>query len=330
MSLPGDFEEMPPSLSENGSPDDGVCGVILAGTYPWTNSRFDRLLARPLLPVAHRPLIAYALSSLRRAGVTRVAVCGNRNTHALEDWLAQRQPDDAELSYLQDPMPRGSGGCVLDVAGMDDSRTLLITDGTSLSNLDLRVVLERHHQSGAGATVVVYSGHRATGEHRAHIPVGVYVFEARTLRSIPRKGFRDIKEHLIPALVSQGEKVLTYESAHAPLRVWNEESYLRANEYAMASMSDCTHLPAGYERRGDVLVHADASVSDDVVMAGPIVIAPGAVVQPGVVVIGPTSIGVDVMVEPRALISRSAVWRRSTIRSGAVVDRAVIADDSVV
>jgi NDP-sugar pyrophosphorylase family protein len=330
MALPVDPEENMHAVSQDESRNGKVCGIILAGTYPWTNSRFDRLLARPLLPVAHRPLITYALSSLRSAGVTRVAVCGNRNTEALEDWLAQRQWDDAELSYLQDPMPRGSGGCVLDVAAMDDSRTFLVTDGTSLSNLDLTVVLERHRESAAGATVVVYSEARSSGERRPNIPVGVYVFEARTLRSIPQKGFRDIKEHLIPALVSQGEKVLTYESADAPLRVWNEESYLRANESAMASMSSWRQLPAGYERRGDALIHVDASVSDDVVMAGPIVIAPGALVQAGAVVIGPTSIGVDVTVEPGAVVSRSAVWRRSTIRTGAVVDRAVIADDSVV
>ena len=330
MPVLGNSEQMPPSMSQDESSNQGVCGIILAGTYPWTNSRFDRLLARPLLPVAHRPLIAYALSSLRNAGITRVAVCGNRNTHALEDWLAQRQWDDGELSYLQDPMPRGSGGCVLDVAAMDGSKTLVVTDGTSLSNLDLTVVLERHRQSGAGATVVAYSGHRRADEHRPHIPVGVYIFESRTLQSIPRKGFRDIKEHLIPAIVGQGEKVVTYESADAPLRVWNEESYLRANECAMESMTHCRQPPDGYERRGESLVHADASVSDDVVMAGPIVVAPGALVQAGVVMIGPTSIGADVTVESRALVSRSAVWRRATIRTGAIVDRAVISDDSVV
>jgi NDP-sugar pyrophosphorylase family protein len=330
MSSPGSSDATPSFMSQDESPNRKVCGIILAGTYPWTNSRFDRLLARPLLPVAHRPLITYALSSLRQAGITRIAVCGNRNTETLEDWLAQREWDDAELSYLQDPMPRGSGGCVLDVAALDDSQTFVVTDGTSLSNLDLTVVLDRHRQADAAASVVIYSGHRGSGERRPHMPVGVYVFEAHTLRSIPRKGFRDIKEHLIPALVNQGEKVVTFETADAPLRVWNEDSYLRANEFAMSSMSSFKQPPAGYERRGEALIHCDASVSDDVVMAGPVVIAPGALVEPGAVVIGPTSIGVDVTVEPRALISRSAVWRRSTIRAGAVVDRAVIGDDSVV
>ena len=82
MSSPGSSEAMP-FMSQDESLNRKVCGIILAGTYPWTNSRFDRLLARPLLPVAHRPLITYALSSLRHAGITRIAVCGNRNTETL-------------------------------------------------------------------------------------------------------------------------------------------------------------------------------------------------------------------------------------------------------
>ena len=53
-------------------------GVIVAGTYRRADSAFDRLLPRPLLPVAHKPLISYGLSWLRHAGITDVAVCGNR------------------------------------------------------------------------------------------------------------------------------------------------------------------------------------------------------------------------------------------------------------
>ncbi len=34
-------------------------GIVLAGTFPWANSAFDRLSPRPLVPLAHRPLIGF-------------------------------------------------------------------------------------------------------------------------------------------------------------------------------------------------------------------------------------------------------------------------------
>ena len=330
MSAASDSQRAAPSVTAHGKPPNtGVSGIILAGTYPWTNSKFDRLSARALVPVAHRPLFAYGLSSLRRAGTTRVTICGNRNTRALGAWLESHLQEEPNLSYLEDPMPRGSGGCVLDVAASDDNDTFLVTDSTSIPNLDLASLLESHWNSGAAATVAVCSEHRTSGEHMPRIPLGVYVFDGRALRSIPRRGFLDIKEHLIPALVRGGERIVTYEGSGMMLRVWNEATYLTTNEAVMASMASSDEAPEGYHRRGDAWIHADASVADDAVLAGPILIASGATVRAKAVLIGPTSIGVDVTVGAGALVSRSAVWRRSKIRAGAMVDRAIITDDSV-
>jgi NDP-sugar pyrophosphorylase family protein len=219
---------------------------------------------------------------------------------------------------------------VLDVMATDGSQTFVVTDGTSIPNLDLASLLERHRTSGAAATVAVYSEHRASGEHVPRIPVGVYVFESSALKSLPRRGFLDIKEHLLPMLVRNGEQVVTYEGSGMTLRVWNVQTYLAANEAVMAAMASSDEAPEGYQRRGDAWIHADARVADDVVLAGPILIAPGAMVRPKAVLIGPTSIGLDVKVGAGALVSRSAVWRRSNIRAGAMVDKALIADDSVV
>ena len=261
-AAPDPQRSAPPGAAHGEPPNTGVSGIILAGTYPWTNSRFDRLLARALVPVAHRPLIAYGLSALQRAGIAHVTICGNRNTQALAAWLESRRQEEPHLSYLEDAMPRGSAGCVLDVAAADDSQTFVVTDGTSIPNVDLARLLERHRNSGAAATVAVYPERRASGEHMPRIPVGVYIFEGHALRSVLRRGFLDIKEHLIPALVRSGERVATYEGSGMTLRVWNEQTYLATNEAVMAAMASSDKAPEGYQRRGDAWIHADASVAD--------------------------------------------------------------------
>ena len=44
-------------MSETGS----VHGIVVAGAYPAARSTLDALSPRPLLPVAHQPLITFAL-----------------------------------------------------------------------------------------------------------------------------------------------------------------------------------------------------------------------------------------------------------------------------
>ena len=85
-------------------------------------------------------------------------------------------------------------------------------------------------------------------------------------------------------------------------------------------------MPAGHVRRGEALIHAEASVAADAVLAGPVLIGQGAQIGPGAVVIGPTSIGCDAVINEGALVSRSAVWRRSTVEAGAALDLCIIGD----
>jgi NDP-sugar pyrophosphorylase family protein len=310
--------------------EPSVVGIILAGTFPWAHSAFNQLWSRPLIPVAHRPLISYALSWMRAARIEDVFVCGNRDTRGVGTQLLHQLSDEMGFSYLEDPMPRGTAGCVRDAALSGDSETYVVADGAAIPNVVLATLLTTHRRSGAAATVVVYSTPRGGGRPASHTPAGVYVFERRVLELVPRRGFCDIKEHLIPNLVKAGERVMTYASEGAVPRVLNEQTYLAVNEFVIQSLSSTDGEREGYYRRGESLIHEEASVSDDATLVGPLIVGPGACIQPRAVLIGPTSIGREVTVGARAVISRSAIWRRSTIHADAIVDRSIIADDAVI
>jgi NDP-sugar pyrophosphorylase family protein len=310
--------------------DDSIRGIVLAGTYPWANTVFDRLLARPLLPVAHKPLISYALSWLVEAGISRVTVCGNRQTRPLHA-LARHILSEMTYSYVEDSMPRGAAGCVRDAADGDQSDTFVVTDGSAVPNgVDLRELLERHQASGADATVVVYSESGSRGTASALLPAGIYVVNRAALECIPRRGFFDIKEHLIPKLYSSGARVLSYEITEVVPRVLNAQTYLAVNGMAIESIVSGDAVPSGYNRRGEALIHADARIAADAILAGPLLIGQGAEVHSGAVVIGPTSIGCDVVINDGAVVSRSAVWRRSVVQAGATADLCILGDGAVI
>ena len=313
------------------SRSDSTRGIILAGTYHRANSIFDRLLPRPLVPVAHKPLISYALSWLCDAGVTEVTVCGNRETRALNSQLGRHVPADMTFSYREDPMPRGAAGCVRDAADGDASDTYVVTDGTAVpTGVGLPALLESHRDSGAEATVVVYSEPGRSGTPGAVIPVGIYVVNRAALECIPPRGFFDIKEHLIPKLHRAGARVLAYRITRAVPRVLNAQTYLAVNGMVLESVVAGSAIPREYSRRGEALIHAGASVAADATLIGPAIIGQGAEIRSRAVVLGPTSIGCDVVINDGALVSRSAVWRRSAIQAGATVDLCIVGDGTVI
>lgn len=305
-------------------------GIILAGTFPWANSPFERLAPRPLVPVAHRPLIGFALSWLENAGIRRVVVCGNRHSRGLETQLAGSLSGPLDLSYCEDVMPRGAAGCVRDAAATCDGDTLVVADASAIPCVDLSDLLETHRTSGAAATMAVYREPRGAGQSPLQVPAGIYVLERRVIESIAAHGFVDIKEHLVPRLGRAGERVATFAVGSAVPRVLNAGTYLAVNDVVTQSTTSSRLGLAGYELRGEALVHRDAIVEGDATLVGPVIVAAGARVESRAVLVGPTSIGCDAVVEAGALVSRSAVWRRSLIGANAVVDRSIIGDDGLV
>ena len=318
-------------------------GIVLAGTHTWANTQFDALLPRQLVPIAHRPLISYALSWLEDASVENVVVCGNRGAGLIQPLLESHAGFGVRLRYLEDPMPRGAAGCVRDAVSASDGDTFVVTDGTSIPNVDLNDLLTFHRASGAAATVVVHAEPCAEGKLGLRPPTGVFVFERRALDSVPARGFYDIKEHLIPRLRDARERVVMYVSDRSAPRVLGASTYLAVNEWVVERLVSSRSAvptsgparlawdaPIGYIRIGDGLVHYEASVAPDAVITGPVLIAAGARVRSGAVLVGPSSVGRNSTVEKGALVSRSAIWRRAVVGANATADRTVVADDAVI
>jgi mannose-1-phosphate guanylyltransferase/phosphomannomutase len=189
--------------------------------------------------------------------------------------------------------------------------------------------LEQHSSSQAELTVVAYSEPTRHDVSGVLNPVGIYVVNRRALELVPARGFSDIKEHLVPRLYHSGARVLVHHTSGPIPRVLDGQSYLAVNAMAIECLVDGRAAPAGYVLKGETMVHADATVTPDAVLAGPILIGPGAQIRAGAVVIGPTSIGTDAVINEGALVSRSAVWRRSSVAAGTVLDSCILGDGAL-
>jgi NDP-sugar pyrophosphorylase family protein len=112
--------------------------------------------------------------------------------------------------------------------------------------------------------------------------------------------------------------------------VLDASTYMAVNEWMVEHVVRHGEDRDGYVRLPYGLVHRDAFIAEDAAIVGPVLIGPGARVLSGAVVVGPTSIGCEATLDCGAMVSRSAVWRRSTIGEHATADRCIVADDAVI
>lgn len=306
-------------------------GIVLAGTYHSAGSSFERLIARPLLPIVQTPLIGYSLQWLHGGGVTSATICANSATRGVRAFLDSGPPSPLALDYYEDWTPRGPAGCVRDAGARCDADTLVVADSTAIPTVNLRELLEAHERSGAAVTIVAYHDPARGANADALLgPAGIYVFARRVLDFIPDRGFHDIKENVVSRLHDSRERVVVYPIPGKCLRILNAESYLAVNEWMVGRASQWKGLLEGYESRGETAAHPTARIDPSAVLMGPVVVGPNTTIARDALVVGPATIGPGTTVGEGAIISRSVVWSRCTIGRGAVIDRCLLADDVLV
>jgi NDP-sugar pyrophosphorylase family protein len=315
--------------------DAAVVGIVLAGTYHSTDSAFQGSLPRPLLPVAQIPVIGYVLRWLRDANVTRATICANSGSRAIQSCVADGAGLSMQLDYMEDATPRGPAGCASDAARHHAADTFIVVDGTVIPDFDLSQLLAAHRSSGAALTAVVHNAAGGNGhaEGRSMSPAGIYAFSRRAFDALTQPGFQDIKDHLIPLLRRQRERIAAFHSPQFCPRVLNAETYLAVNHWTIERIP--TH-PAIFERWGPFAVsgavasHATANVHSSARLVGPVILGEGVTVGANAVIVGPTSLGPRTQVAAGALVSRSVIWSAGDVGEGAFVDGSVIGDGFVI
>ncbi len=138
--------------------EDDVCGGVLCAGFGTRMRPLTEAVPKPLLPFLNTPILTYALDHLAAAGVRRVGM----NLHHLADAVppvADRlcKQFGLEPSYSREWEILGTAGGVRGIwhALGEPDAPLIVTNGDSVMNIDLREHLRAHRESGAGVTLVV-------------------------------------------------------------------------------------------------------------------------------------------------------------------------------
>jgi len=223
-----------------------VEAIILAG------GRAERLgdaaggLPKPLVPVAGRPLAAWQIGLLGRAGVDRVILSCNAGAGA--QFASALNGVGPELAIAEEPERLGRGGGIrFAAAERREDGDVLALNGDELLDLDFAALLEQHRSSGAAATVAVaqpkspfgvveldgdrVSGFAEGGTIECWVSCGVYALGEEALARFPKRG--DHETTAFPELAAEG-RLGAFRHTGLWLTVNTPKDLRRAEEYVTA------------------------------------------------------------------------------------------------
>ena len=199
------------------------------------------------MPLAGRPLAAYAVERLAAAGVARVIVaCAAGQELAFERALGGL---GTEIVAVGEPEPLGRGGGLrLAATARKETGPVYALNGDEVLDVDLAALRGAHEEHGAAATVVVCPLRSPFGivelgpgdmvERFREAPLlphwvnaGLYVLGEEAVARLPEQG--DHEQTTFPELAAEG-RLLAYRHEGMWLTV-NTPKDLRAAEEALAA-----------------------------------------------------------------------------------------------
>ena len=320
----------------SGNPFHGleVRAVVLVGGRDFGRCPLAAHLPTALWPRANKPVLAHLLDHLAEAGLGQAAVCCARDDAAAVEAVCQDAARKAVL--VIEELTAGTAGCLRDAVGSDPGDLILVLSAGMLAPPAIEGLIEAHQAGGAALTMVFNPGRgREASPGR---PAEIYLCRPEILHHVPRAGYCDIKEGLIPSILRAGGTIHPVVLDRDVGNFHNRTGYLGALEvlFHQEPPEGISALPCGRSPEVPVLMGAGAVIHPTARICGPALIGDHARLAEGVVVVGPALIGPNVAVGAESVVVRSALWAdaqvgaRCEVRESIVDCRAVLLDGAQV
>jgi D-glycero-alpha-D-manno-heptose 1-phosphate guanylyltransferase len=199
--------------------------VILAGGF---GTRLSSVVAdRPkvLAEINGRPFLEYLFDQLSAAGIRGAVLCTGYLGQQVQETFGHSYREILQLNYSREMEPLGTGGALRLAASSLRSDVVLVMNGDSYCHTDLKTFWDRHHSTGAAATLLLarvpdtkrYGSVEVAPDGRVLrfaekldeskpgcINAGVYLISSQMLTSIPPNVPVSLERDVFPAWIDQG------------------------------------------------------------------------------------------------------------------------------
>ncbi|MDM7996878.1 MAG: sugar phosphate nucleotidyltransferase [Acidobacteriota bacterium] len=217
--------------------------VILAGGKGTRLAPYTTIFPKPLVPIGDRPILEIIIRQLVRQGLGDIVLSVGHLGELIEAYFqnGHRNIPGLTLEYFREKQPLGTAGSLAMIPGLED--TFLAMNGDILTTLDYRALIAHHRKTGAALTIAMHQkdvkidlGVLETNDHgdlttyrekplySFSVSMGIYVYEPRVLRYLPKGQYMDFPD-LVKLLLQKGEKISGYASQDYWLDIGRREDY---------------------------------------------------------------------------------------------------------
>jgi exosortase len=305
-----------------------ITAVILVGDCDFGGHHVATRLPPALWPVGQKTVLERLLDYLAEQGIGKAVICSCGLGTLLAEPLGT--PSGLLVSLLDDPLPVGAAGCIRDAAGDETDALLVVFSATILCPPKISALVAAHQDGKADLTVIFDPGgedRQAPGE-----AADIFVCSPGILEHIPKDGYFDIKEGLIPEMVRVGKSVHTVTLPKPAGNFRDRQSYLNAiANYLENGPGADTGLNLCKRADSQTVWMADnVSLHPSVRICGPVAIMDGAQISKDVVIVGPAIIERGVTIGQGSVVVNSALWDEATIGPNCQIQRCLIDYHAVV
>jgi len=299
-----------------------VKAIILVGNLDFGRCPLASRLPTAMWPVAGKTVLERLLIHLADQGIKQAAICGSGvSALPVEKILAD---DRLELSFIDESLPMGTAGCVREAVSDGTEALLMVFPASIVCPPEIDVLIKAHRDGQSDLTVML-NPCDADNTNMGQAS-GIYVCNPCILEHIPKAGYFDIKEGLIPKMLLAGRSV------HAAKLPSHAENFRNRREYLFA-ISDCLenvpNLNADLKllKNSDsenVWLAANARVDPQARVDGTVIIMDGATVSSGALVLGPVILGKNVAIGKDSVVMNSVLWDGVQVGSNCLIRKCVI------
>jgi mannose-1-phosphate guanylyltransferase/phosphomannomutase len=318
--------------------------VVMAGGE---GSRLRPLTLRrpkPMVPVVDKPCMAHILDLLKKHGVDEVVVTLQYMAENIQEYFGDGSSLGLTIHYSVEESPLGTAGSVKQAEKWLDDTFLLIS-GDAVCDFDLTKAVEYHREKGSMATLVLKrmpnpleygvviiddEGHIKQFQEKPSwgevfsdtVTTGIYVLDPKVLSYFKAGKVFDFSMNLFPMMLKKGDPMYGYVADGYWCDIGSIPDYMRSTGDLLAGQVDMP--PAGKEVAPGVWAEDDVEIAPDAHLHGPIFLACGVKVKEGATIQGPAVIRDYTIVDTRAIVDRSIVWRNCYIGERAEVRGAIL------
>lgn len=301
---------------------------------------------KPMVPLVNRPVLGHLVELLKRYNLTDIVTTLQYRAQDVEHYFGDGAGFGVTMNYSIEHHPLGTAGAVKNAEKfLDRDDPFIVVSGDALTDFNLKDIIEFHKRVGAALTItltrvrnpldygVIMVDEQGRVERFLEKPswgevisdtvnTGIYVVSPQVLDEIDAENPFDFSKDLFPLLLQKGAPLYGYIANGYWTDVGNIAEYQRACSDILNRKVDVGDI--GLDKGDGVYREEDVEVFDDAHLVGPVFLGAGVRVKGGVVINGPSVVHPFSIVDERAHIDRSIIWRNAYIGEGVELRGAII------